>query len=259
MAVRVLPLGSSSSGNALLVEFGRRRLLVDAGLSSRELARRLDAVGCPPASLGCILLTHEHHDHSRGAERFSVKHRVPVACVPETLEAMNLSRSRLAAFIPLEPGRALELDGVRVLPFPVPHDAVCPLGFALEGDGVRVGVALDLGHATALVAERLRGSHVLVVESNHDGRMLQEGPYPWHLKQRIASRLGHLSNDEAAVLLGRASSSDLRAIVLAHLSEKNNTQELARAAAVRALAQVGARRFEMRVAERRRPTVPVIL
>ena len=259
MAVRILSLGSGSSGNALLVEFGSRRVLVDAGLASREIARRLEAAGCAPGSIRCVLLTHEHRDHSRGAERFSVRHKVPIACVPETLEAMNLSPSLLAAWMPIDPGRDFDLDGVRVLPFPVPHDAARPVGFLLEGEGVRVGVALDLGHATSLVEERLRGCHVLVVESNHDGRMLQDGPYPWHLKQRIASRLGHLSNEEAASLLSRAADDSCRAVVLAHLSEKNNTQALARGAASRALAGAGRKRFEMRVAEGRRPSVPVVL
>ncbi len=259
MAVRVLSLGSSSSGNALLIEFGSRRVLVDAGLSSREIALRLEAARCPPRSIRCVLLTHEHRDHARGAERFSVRHGVPVACVAETLEAMDLSRAHLAAWCPIDPGREMDLDGVRVLPFPVPHDAASPIGFVLEGEGVRVGVALDLGHATALVEQRLRGCHVLVVESNHDGRMLREGPYPWHLKQRIASRLGHLSNEEAASLLARSADGSCRAVVLAHLSERNNTQALARAAASAALARAGLRRFEMRVAERRRPSVPVVL
>lgn len=259
MAVRVLPLGSGSSGNATLVEFGTTRLLVDAGLSSLELSRRLEAAGCPPSSVDLVLLTHEHRDHTRGVERFSMRHRVPVACVPETLEAMNLSRSHLASWTPIHGGTPLDLGAVRVEPFPVPHDAACPLGFVLHGNGVRVGIAVDLGHATTLVVERLRGCHVLAVESNHDGRMLLEGPYPWHLKQRIGGRMGHLNNDDAASLLARAADEECRAVFLVHLSEKNNTHALARSAASRAMASAGRRRFEMRVAEARRPSVPVIL
>jgi phosphoribosyl 1,2-cyclic phosphodiesterase len=259
VAVRILPLGSSSSGNATLLEFGRTRLLVDAGLSSRELTRRVEAAGVPPGSLACILLTHEHHDHSRGAERFSMKHRVPVACVPESLEAMNLSPIHLASWCPIAAGRPFDVDGVRVDPFPVPHDAAAPLGFVLQGEGVRVGIALDLGHATTLVVERLRGCHVLIVESNHDDRMLEAGPYPWQLKQRIGGRMGHLSNAEAAALLARVADDDCRAVVLAHLSEKNNTQALARSAASSALAAAGRKRYEMRVADARRPSVPLVL
>jgi phosphoribosyl 1,2-cyclic phosphodiesterase len=120
-------------------------------------------------------------------------------------------------------------------------------------------VATDLGHATTLVVERLRGCEALIVESNHDQRMLRDGPYPWHLKQRVAGRMGHLSNDEAASLIRAAAGPDCRAVVLAHLSEKNNTPELARGAAARALESVGARRVTMRVAQGRRPTPAVEL
>jgi len=259
VAVRILPLGSGSSGNATLLEFGKARLLVDAGLSSRELTRRIEAAGVAPASLAGILLTHEHHDHSRGAERFSTKHGVPVFCVRETLEAMNLSPIHLASFEALTPGLVFDLHGVRVDPFPVPHEAAAPVGFSLTGEGVRVGIALDLGHATTLVVERLRGSHVLLVESNHDDGMLQAGPYPWQLKQRIGGRMGHLSNGEAAALVARAADDDFRAVILAHLSEKNNTPALARSAASSALAAAGRKRYEMRVAEARRPSVPLVL
>ncbi len=259
MAVRILPLGSGSSGNSTLLEFGRTRFLVDAGLSSRELTRRIEAAGVEPGTLACILLTHEHHDHSRGAERFSMRHRVPVVCVPETLEAMNLSPIHLAAWAPLDPGHVFDLGSVRVEPFAVPHDAAAPVGFVFTGEGVRVGIALDLGHATTLVVERLRGCHALLVESNHDDAMLEAGPYPWQLKQRIRGRMGHLSNSEAAGLLARAADEGCRAVILAHLSEKNNTPALARGAASVALAAAGRRRYEMRVAEARRPSVAVLL
>ncbi len=260
MAVRVVPLGSGSSGNATLVEFGAgSRWLVDAGLSARDLAARLEGVGVAPPGLSGILVTHEHHDHARGLERFSTRHRVPVFSGYRTLEALNLSPRHLAAWHPLETGAIHDLGDVAVSPFPVPHDAEDPVGFVLESRGVRVGVTTDLGHVTALVVERLRGCHVLVVEANHDGGMLERGPYPWPLKQRVGGRLGHLSNDEAAGLLARAADDACRAVILAHLSENNNTAALARRAASTALADAGRRRVEMRVAERRRPTAAVHL
>lgn len=259
MAVRVVPLGSGSSGNATLIEFGNERWLVDAGLSARDLASRLDAVGTEPASLSGILLTHEHHDHARGLERFSVRHRVPVFCGPATLAALNLSPIHLAAWHPLEAGAVHDLGGIRVAAFSIPHDAADPVGFVLEAGGVRVGIVTDLGHVSALVVERLRGCHVLIVEANHDDRMLQSGVYPWHLKQRVGGRLGHLSNEEAAELLARAADDDCRAVVLAHLSENNNTAALARTAAANALASAGRKRLEMRIAERRGPTPAVTL
>jgi phosphoribosyl 1,2-cyclic phosphodiesterase len=257
--LRVVPLGSGSSGNATLVSFGERHILVDAGLAARELALRLEAAGVTPRRLSGIVLSHEHHDHARGLERFAVRHRVPVFTTPEALAAMNLAPRHVGAWHPFTPGTAFEVDEVRIVPFAVPHDAADPVGFVLEKDGARVGIATDLGHATTLVLTRLTGCHVLLVEANHDDDMLVRGPYPWALKQRIGGRLGHLSNEEAAALCAAAAGQECRAVILAHLSEKNNTVALARAAVSRALAGAGVRRYEMRVAERRRPTPEVVL
>ena len=255
--VRVVPLGSGSSGNATLVSFGERRLLVDAGLSARELTLRLAEVGVAPGQLSAIILSHEHHDHARGLERFSVKHRVPVFTTPETLAALNLAPRHLHAWHAFASGVPFEAEGVMVDPFAVPHDAVDPVGFVLESEGVRVGIATDLGHATTLVVERLSGCHVLVVEANHDDDMLVRGPYPWALKQRIGGRLGHLSNEEASTLLTAIVDDDCQAVILAHLSESNNTAALARKAVAAALARAGRSRYAMRVAERRAPTPAV--
>ncbi len=255
--VRVVPLGSGSTGNATLVSFGARRILVDAGLAARELVLRLEGLGVAPRRLSAILLSHEHHDHARGLERFAVKHEVPVFTTPETLAAMNLAPMHVGAWHPFEPGAPFDAFGVRIDPFTVPHDAANPVGFVLEAEGVRVGIATDLGHATTLVIERLRGCHVLVVEANHDDAMLARGPYPWALKQRIGGRLGHLSNDEAATLLAATADDDCQAVILAHLSERNNTCALARQTVASALARAGRRRYAMRVAERRAPTPAV--
>jgi phosphoribosyl 1,2-cyclic phosphodiesterase len=256
---RVVPLGSGSSGNATLVTFGSKRILIDAGLSARDLALRLAAVGVEPGSLDAILLSHEHHDHARGLERFAVRHKIPVFSTPETLAALNLAPLHLAAWHPFDPGAPFEVEGVRVEPFVVPHDAVNPVGFVLEGEGVRVGIATDLGHATTLVIERLKGCHVLLVEANHDDDLLVRGPYPWALKQRIGGRLGHLSNVEAAALVSAVAGDDCRAVVLAHLSDRNNTAALARRAVSEALYHAGRKRYDMRVAERSRPTPEVVL
>ncbi len=255
--LRVVPLGSGSTGNATLVAFGARRLLVDAGLSARELTLRLEAVGVAPALLTAILLSHEHHDHARGLERFAVKHRVPVFTTPETLAALNLAPRHVGAWHPFEPGVPFDADGVKVDPFAIPHDAVNPVGFVLEAEGLRVGIATDLGHATTLVVERLRGCHVLVVEANHDDDMLVRGPYPWALKQRIGGRLGHLSNAEAATLLAATADAACQAVILAHLSESNNTAAKARQTVAAALAAAGRSRYVMRVASRRQPSPAV--
>ena len=256
--MRFVPLGSGSQGNSTLVEFAAARILVDAGLSARDLAARLRRVGVAPESIDWILLSHEHHDHCRGAARFSTKHGVPVISAEETLDAMDRSPVHFAEWIPLPEGEPLNLGPVRVEAFDVPHDAVRPVGFVLHGDGLRVGVATDLGHPTTLVLQRLRGCHLLMVEANHDPVLLRDGPYPWQLKQRVASRVGHLSNAEAGALLKHTVEAECRAVVLAHLSEKNNTAELARGAASRALAATGYRP-DVQVAARRAPTEPVQL
>jgi phosphoribosyl 1,2-cyclic phosphodiesterase len=214
-------------------------------------------VGIDPRSITCVLLSHEHQDHARGMERFSTKYQVPVACDPAVLEALDLSYVHLAAWMPLLPGRRLDLGSVTVDAFPVPHDARRPLAFVLEAEGLRVGVATDLGHATTLVLERLRGCHALLLESNHDDLMLRDGPYPWSLKQRVGGRLGHLSNDEMAGLLRHVVDERCQSVILAHLSEQNNTPALAAAAARRALRQ--APRTRLAIAESDRPSPPVLL
>ncbi len=259
MAPRFAPLGSGSSGNATLVELGRTRLLIDAGLSARALRGRLESIGVAPRTIDAIVLSHEHHDHGGGAERFSRRHGVPVVCSVETLSAMDRSPSHFAEWIPLPQQRPLELGDVRVEAFPVPHDAVRPVGFVIHGEGLRIGLATDLGHATTLVVERLRGCNLLMIESNHDPAMLRDGPYPWQLKQRVGGRMGHLSNDEAASLLGQAVDDRCRAVVLAHLSQKNNTPDLARRTAAQALTRAGVKRVAMRVAAQRRPTPAILL
>jgi len=257
--VRLFPLASGSKGNAALLEFGTTRLLLDAGLSARRLATRLEEIGVEPREITAVLLSHEHEDHTRGAELFSRRHGAPVACCWETLEAMDRSPSHFSEWAPLTAGETFDLGEVKVLPFPVPHDAAKPVGFVIEGDGLRVGMVTDLGHATTLVLERLRGCEVLMVESNHDDRMLLDGPYPWHLKQRVSGRLGHLSNRAAGEMLRHTAAENCRAVVLAHLSEKNNTPALARQAAANALASKGHGRVEMRVASSTKPTPPVCL
>lgn len=257
--MRIVPLGSGSRGNATLVEVDGTRVLVDAGLSARALAQRLRAIGVAPRTIGWIVLSHEHGDHSRGAQRFSMQHGVPLVCSYETLCAMDRSPEHFAEWIPLPDAGVLDLGGLGVEPFPVPHDAARPVGFVLHGAGLRAGIATDLGHATTLVLERLRGCNVLMIESNYDADMLNSGSYPWHLKQRVAGRTGHLSNSEAASVLEHSVDDGCQAVILAHLSEKNNTPQLARRAAAQALNGAGRHRVMMRVASPRGATPEVRL
>lgn len=255
---RLVPLGSGSRGNATFVELAGTRLLVDAGLSARRLAQALDELSVEPESLNGILVSHEHQDHARGAERFSKKHGVPVLCARETLLALDCAPSHFAAWQPLVAGQVQWVDGVALDAFPIPHDAASPVGFTLSAGGAKVGIVTDLGHATTLVRQRLRGCTVLMVEANHDETMLRDGPYPWQLKQRVASRLGHLSNREAARLVEQSIDESCHTVVLGHLSEQNNDPGLSRDVVTKALVQAGRGNVEVRVAATRATTRPVI-
>ena len=256
--MRLVPLASGSRGNATLVELGRQQLLIDAGVSATALAKRLEEAGVDPHRIDAIVLSHEHEDHSRGAARFSRKYGVPVICSVQTLEAMDGSPKHFAAWHALG-GGICDLGGAEVESFPVPHDAAAPVGFLLRGEGLRLGIATDLGHATTLVVERLRGCHVLMIEANHDDRMLRDGPYPRSLKQRVAGRFGHLSNREAASLLGETVDGECCAVVLAHLSEKNNRPALAREQAQRVLRSAAGGSADLRIAQADHPSAEVRL
>lgn len=239
MSVRVDVLGSGSRGNCTLVQAGRTRLLIDAGLSRREVARRLDTVGVAVDDLDAVLLTHAHGDHVRGVPVLCRRHAVPVVAHEDTFREAGLEDESLPEWLALEPGRPMILGDVTVEPFMVPHDAETTVGFRLESEGVAVGYCTDLGHVTALVRQRLSDLDVLVLESNHDLEMLRDGPYPWSLKQRVGGRHGHLSNEASAELLADVLGPRLRHVALAHLSETNNEPELALAHAREVLRRGG--------------------
>ncbi len=231
--MRFASLGSGSRGNALLVEAGRTRVLLDCGFNLRETVLRLARLRVEPESLSGILVTHEHDDHAGGVARFAARYGIPVWMTHGTLRAAGaMGGARVSVFDPHQP---FALGELRVEPFPVPHDSAEPVQYVL-GDGARrLGVLTDIGEPTAHVAAVLDGCDALVLECNHDAGMLAGGPYPPHLKRRIAGRLGHLENGQAAALLSRLDRGRLRQVVAAHLSETNNTPDLARAALAGAL------------------------
>jgi phosphoribosyl 1,2-cyclic phosphodiesterase len=239
--LRLVVLGSGSGGNAVVVESGGARVLVDAGFSCRELERRMRAVGLDPDSIDALLLTHEHEDHVRGAGRFALRHHVPVWATKGTLAGTELPADVVARVSILDSGRPVEIAGqFAVEPFAIPHDAREPVGFVLEDrSGRRVGIAGDLGCRSKLAWARLVELDLLVLEANHDLDMLRCGPYPWALKQRVAGRHGHLSNVEASDGLPELLSARLRAIVAYHLSRVNNTGALAAATLGEALDRAG--------------------
>ncbi|MBN2719695.1 MAG: MBL fold metallo-hydrolase [Proteobacteria bacterium] len=224
-SVNICSLASGSKGNSLLVEGPEGALLVDAGLSARELMRRVCLVGMDPARIRGILVTHEHEDHIRGVRVLSRRLDLPVFTTSGTCAAAGLSRE--CPVNAVTPGVDFHLAGFSISPFSIPHDAADPVGFVLSMGSRKIGIATDLGYATSLVRKRLEGCDFLLIESNHDEKMLLEGPYPWFLKQRIRSRTGHLSNGASSGLLETLSHPGLRWVVLGHLSETNNTPDLA--------------------------------
>jgi phosphoribosyl 1,2-cyclic phosphodiesterase len=246
-------LASGSKGNALLVCSGRTRLLIDAGLSTRELCRRLELAGVPPASLDAVLVTHEHIDHVRGLGLLSRRYNLPVYLHHAVAPALadNQRPGRLVEF-----AAGIELDfadlGVRA--FPVTHDASAPVGFVINGAAGKLGIATDLGIATRLVAEELRGCRCLVLESNHDEELLRDGPYPWPVKQRVKGNHGHLSNRDSAALLETLCWPGLETVCLAHLSETNNHPHLAEAAARAVLDRQSACLPQLLLGRQDRPT-----
>ncbi len=216
-------LASGSSGNAAVVEAGGTCVLLDCGISCRQIVTRMAGFGLDAGRIDAVLLTHEHDDHVKGLEVFLRRHPVPVLATAGTLRGMTAPP---AAIEPLVAGREVRVGALTVLPVPTSHDACEPVGFVLEGDGHRAGFVTDTGVVTELVAERLAGCRTLLLECNHDRDMLRVGPYPWPLKQRIASRTGHLSNEQSRGALERLVHSGLEAVVGMHLSQTNNDPAL---------------------------------
>ncbi|APG26831.1 MBL fold metallo-hydrolase [Syntrophotalea acetylenivorans] len=228
--MRVCLLASGSKGNAILVESGGSRLLIDAGLSAREINRRLELVGVDGHSLDAVLVSHEHGDHCRGLGPMARRYKLPVFVHHKTRLALR-NPGRLDDCREFDDGNTLVFQDVQIETVPLTHDAVAPVGYLVDTPAGKVGVLTDLGMTTRLVVERYRHCRVLILEFNHDQQMLMEGPYPWHLKQRIRSNHGHLSNESAAGLLSDLVWDGLEGVFLAHLSDTNNCPQLAEVSA----------------------------
>lgn len=224
--LRFATLGSGSRGNALLIESGDTLLMVDCGLPRRELEARLRAVGRSPLDVTALLVTHEHADHARGAGAFARRFGTPVWMTPGTATRVR----GLAKVGTFSCHRALTVGGIEVEPYPVPHDAREPVQFVFQAGGRRLGLLTDTGHVTPHIVERLEGCDALALEFNHDSHALASGTYPASVKARVASRYGHLNNDQAAALLARFRGSGLQWVAAMHVSEQNNSVEHVRAA-----------------------------
>lgn len=227
--MRFASLGSGSRGNSLLIESGNTRILVDAGFGPRETLRRLARLGMQPDDIGAILITHEHTDHVGGAFVCAAKFGWKLVMTAGTHVACRRTAPGVEVSL-IDGHQSFELGDLSIQPFPVPHDAREPVQYVLGDGALRLGVLTDAGHVTPHMVAMLDRCDALVLECNHDSAMLANGNYPYPLKQRIAGSHGHLDNSAAASLLARVDGSRLRHVIAAHLSEQNNTPQLARAA-----------------------------
>ena len=233
--MRFASLGSGSQGNALVVEAGRTKLLLDCGFSTRTTVNRLARLGVLPEEIGALLLTHEHGDHVSGAFRFARRYRVPVVLTHGTFMAVCQGDPGETTIRLIDSHSVFAIDDLEVRPFPVPHDAREPVQFAFSEGSRVLGVLTDTGGVTQHIVDCLHACDALVLECNHDQGLLKSSSYPPVLKRRIAGPFGHLENAEAAALLGRIDSRRLQHLVAAHLSEKNNHPSLAVLALARAM------------------------
>lgn len=255
MAVHLTILGSGSAGNCAYLETDDTRILIDAGFSLRQIRKRLAQIGRTPENLTGVLITHEHCDHIAGLVALTGKLRVPVFCNRLTHDAIQYQLQTRFEVRVFTTGNSFELGAVTVETFSIPHDAQDPVGFLLRTSSGNIGVLTDLGHVNGMVLNHLRSANVLLLESNHDIKMLQDCPHrPWSLKQRILGRHGHLSNEAAADTAEALMSSDLRHLYLGHLSSECNRPELAHQVMSQRLQKLGATHVNLQTASQNVPS-----
>ena len=257
-------LASGSSGNAVYIGTENARLLIDAGLSGKRLAAALGEIGTDPFSLSGLLLSHDHNDHTCGAGIMARRYKMPLYATAPTWQAAACKLGPLpqTSCRLLPSSGTLTFADLTVETFPVPHDAAGPVGFIFRTARKAIALVTDLGVVTPAILERLQGVNCLVMEANHDEEMLLNGPYPWTLKKRVLGNSGHLSNALAAEALTSVICPATTHVVLAHLSEHNNSPRLAFETVCEKLAIAGCRpghRFSVQVAERHSPSCNVRL
>jgi phosphoribosyl 1,2-cyclic phosphodiesterase len=249
----VAPLGSGSAGNSYYFESDGTSILVDAGLGPRETRKRLEKAGRNIEDVRGIVITHEHYDHIRGADRLSKKYGIPIYLTRGTLNASKIDRAETNVIV-FENNTTFTIGELNVHARRIIHDAVDPACFVIEGrDGTRVGLASDLGFVDDAVMNHLSACDGLFFESNHDLDMLRMGTYPWSLKRRIMSKSGHLSNDDSMFAVQRMIGAELKTLCLIHLSQKNNSEAIVRDMAARLLARTGVQ-LELAIARQFEPT-----
>ncbi len=225
-------LASGSRGNAIYISGGSTSILIDAGLSGIEIERRLKSKELCPEDLDAIIVSHEHTDHIQGVGVLSRRFNLPVYISSKTEKAAVSQLGNVRVIKNFKCGSTFMIKDLSIHPFSISHDAEDPSGFTVNQNGTKIGLATDLGIATSMVKEHLKGCSLLILEANHDEDMLLNGPYPWPVKQRIKSRTGHLSNEASKNLLKEVQHDRLKYVILAHLSKTNNTPQ-------KALSEVG--------------------
>jgi len=231
-------LASSSSGNSTFIRTDRTCILVDAGLSKRDILARLAAIGEQPENLHAILITHEHSDHVCGLVSLAKQLAIPIFITRLTADSLPWGEYQ-PKLDPFQAGMTFSVGDIEVDSFTIPHDAIDPVGFCFRAQGIKIGIVTDLGYVTGSVKHHLRGTDLLVLESNHDREMLRVTPYPPHVMWRIMGRMGHLSNDAACDFINQDLDTSVSTLVLGHLSEHNNHPEIVRNVAAYALEGAG--------------------
>ncbi len=244
----VTSLASGSSGNACLVRAGDVKVIFDCGLSARKLAQELLELGVHPSELRAVFLSHGHSDHIKSAHTLSRRYHLPVIANEATLRSLRSTMLGLSERMPT--GTTTNIGPLSITSFPLPHDASDTVGYFVQCGDRSVCIATDLGQAPDHLVEYLRASDLMILESNHDVDLLVKGPYPWYLKQRVLGPYGHLSNADSAAAVVRANSGRRQTLWLAHLSEINNTPELATRTVEGRLRQEGISSIEVEVALR---------
>ncbi len=227
-------LGSGSGGNGIVIGNSGFNILIDSGFSGVETEKRLNKLEISPGAIEGIVVSHEHTDHTTGVGVLSRRFDIPVYATRSCAEAADFGNG-IHQFNEISPGESFKIGNITVHPFSLPHDAVDPLGFVVLNEKIKAGIATDLGHINTLAEERLSDCHLLVLESNHDVEMLMDCDYPWDVKQRVRSNMGHLSNRAMGKALGGLVGNNTRYVFLAHLSSDNNYPDVALAEAKKSL------------------------
>jgi phosphoribosyl 1,2-cyclic phosphodiesterase len=256
--VRFCVLASGSAGNSAFLATSKTRILIDAGLSVRELTRRLAEIGEKPEDLDAVIVTHEHSDHVAGLARLvracqKKKKALPVFVSKLTAPAIDWGDVPAPPVEHFQAGSGWTIGNVVVQSFTIPHDAVDPVGFCLHAEGIKIGIATDLGYMPDSIRVHLRRVQMLLLESNHDIEMLKVGPYPWSVKQRVMGRNGHLSNAVTCDFLENDLDRGIQTLILGHLSEHNNHPEIVRLGAEQSLLSTGLNP-RLVIAEQKKPT-----